>query len=82
MIVSVSVAPTLRSPIVTPENGSTARPTSSAWHACPLIVGATAGSLSVTVVVLSTVGVAGGAAQVAQRERGRRRGCWALPPSA
>ena len=57
-MVSVSVPPLLASLMVTPENGSTGASEVVVWPATvPVIVGATAGSVSITVVVLSTVGV-------------------------
>ena len=58
-MVSVSVAPLLVSAIVTPENGWTAA--SEVWcyaATVPVMVGAAAGSVSITVVVVLTVGVA------------------------
>ena len=59
VMVSVSVAPLLGSAIVTPENGWTALPAlvGCAATVVPEMVGATAGSLSITVVVVLTVGV-------------------------
>ena len=59
VIVSVSLAPTLVSPTVTPENGCTTASLFVVWPATvPAIVGATAPSTSITVVVPFTVGVA------------------------
>jgi phosphohistidine swiveling domain-containing protein len=58
-MVSVSVAPLLVSPIVTPENGLTGASEVVVWPATvPVMVGATAGSLSMTVVALLTVAMA------------------------
>src|ERR1700689_1487153 len=58
VIVSVSLAPALRSPIVTPANGEIAASLAVVCPAAgPVIVGATAPSTSITVVVPLTVGV-------------------------
>ena len=56
-MVSVSVALALGSPTVTAENGSTGASDVVCWPPVPLIVGATAASVSVTVVVSLVVGV-------------------------
>ena len=59
LMVSVSVAATLASPIVTPANGEGGVLELVVWPpAVPEMVGATAGSMSVTVVVELMVGVA------------------------
>ena len=59
LMVNVSVAAALASPIVTPENGVVAASEVVVWPpAVPVMAGATAGSVFVTVVVESTVGVA------------------------
>jgi hypothetical protein len=57
-MVSVSVAPLLVSPIVTPENGLTAASEVALVVCVPVMVGAAAGPLSMTVVALLTVAVA------------------------
>ena len=75
-MVSVSVAPTLLSAMVTPAtaNGSTAASAVVVTAAVlTVMVGATAASLSVTVTVLVT-GAGTGRAGVAQREGGGRAG--------
>ena len=56
--VSVTVAPAFVSPIVTPVNGLTAASNVVCVACVPAIVGATAASVSVTVVALSLAAVA------------------------
>ena len=53
----MSAAPALASPIVTPAKGVTAASEAVAPPCVPEIVGATAGSMSVTVVALSVAAV-------------------------
>src|SRR5579871_4138054 len=58
-MVRASVAPPLRSAMVTPAKGFTAASEFVVWpETVPAIVGATVGSLSVTLVALSVVAVA------------------------
>ena len=58
-MVSVSLAFAFWSVMITPENGPTGASEVVVWPAIvPVIVGATAGLLEITVVVVSTVGVA------------------------
>src|SRR5580700_5921560 len=72
--VSTFVRPLLASEIVTPENGMTVASEAVVWFATvPEIIGATAGSLSITVVVLSGTAPGDRIRQV-QREASRRRG--------